>query len=269
VRSLAPLDGQPIMSSQWRPYGTSQSAPVPYGEFVYVQGRVSLRAYGADGTVKWEVPNGEPYALAAPAVDEANVYAISSSRDDNSVGAIGNLQVFDRSTGALLASIGHPAASGVSGRFSAVLGGRGNVVARVGCEGAYCRLASVDIASRAWTWTSATLYRPASIAVANGVIYALRGTTTIVDAINEATGEILWSRTLPGGESGPNLIVTRNLLFVGSDTATYAMSLESGASVYEFPRSSVIALSADRTLYLGRPYLGDTVLAGLVAFRLQ
>ena len=276
VRSLALSDGLAIMNSQWRPYGTSNTAPVPFGDFVYVQGAKSMRAYNRDGAVHWEVTNEEPYARAAPAVDETRVYTVTSQSESQL--SAGNLQILDRATGAPLASIAHPATPGVSGGVAPVLGGRGNVMVHVAClqdTRFTCQLASLHIATRAWAWTTTARYLAAP-AVANGVVYARRDSSPMtVDAIDEATGAVLWSRPLPTGtkiSAGlPNMIVTRNILFVGSDVVTYAMELESGRIAYELPRAGVLALSADRMLYLGRrDRNGSSDLpSGLVAVRLQ
>jgi len=273
VRSLAIADGLPLMNAHWRPFGTARTAPVPYGEFVYVQGKKSLRAYHRDGGVHWEVAND---AYAAPAVDEARVYAVTSTSE--SLLSAGNLQLHDRATGALLASIAHPAVPGVSRGVAPVLGGRGNVIVHVAClqdARLSCQLASMDTATQAWTWTSTARYW-SGVAVANGVVYARRDASPmVVDAIDEATGRLLWSRPLPTGTiiSGPltNMIATRNLLFVGTDVGTYAMELDTGRIAYELPRALTMAISADRMLYLGqldKNGSGERI-AGLVAVRLQ
>ena len=93
-------------------------------------------------------------------------------------------------------------------------------------------------------------------------------------AIDEATGTVLWSRPLPTGTtiSGPlpNMIVTRNVLFVGTEVGTYAMELDTGRIAYELPRARVLAISAERMLYLGRQDDSSSELpSGLVAVRLQ
>ena len=73
------------------------------------------------------------------------------------------------------------------------------------------------------------------------------------DAINEATGEVLWS-WVPSGNGDTsfhrNVVVTRNMVFVSTDVAVYALDLATRTPVWSYPKPGMLAISADRTLYI-------------------
>ena len=74
----------------------------------------------------------------------------------------------------------------------------------------------------------------------------------LMDAIDEASGKVLWSWTPPGaGEAfHRNIIATRNLLFFSTDQQVYALDLASKKVVWTYPQPGMLALSANRTLYI-------------------
>jgi outer membrane protein assembly factor BamB len=181
------------------------------------------------------------------------------------------VQVLDRATGAALAYVPDPLLPGVAYPSPPILGGRGNIVVYVGpmpnrLDPTYRRrLASLDIATYTWTWISSETYSDAP-AVANGVIYAWRSAPVVLDAIDEATGTVLWTWQPPEARQNmsppPNLVVTRNLLFAGTGTRTYALDIASRSVVFEIAKSGSLAISGSRMLYIGGTY-------GLTAVRLQ
>jgi outer membrane protein assembly factor BamB len=91
-----------------------------------------------------------------------------------------------------------------------------------------------------------------------------------LDAIDEATGKVLWSWIPSGTDSTSfhrNIVVTDNLLFVGTDKAVFALDLATKAPVWSYPKPGMLAISAGRTLYI---VTGATASdGGLVAIKLK
>ena len=260
LRGYAVADGAPATVIPW-PHTVGTAPVVGAGDALYAQGQAGLRAYDRNGGLAWEFA---ATAQTSPAVDAVHVYHDS----------VEGLQVLDRATGALLASVADPMpASGAIRPLFPMLGGRGNVIAFVG-EAVYSptlqwgprRLASFDIATRSWRWTSPVHYQGIP-AVANGVVYATRNGPMALDAIDEATGAVLWSWT-PSDPADTafatdNIVATRNLLFVGTDRHTYALDLATRQPAWRIAATGALAISAGRTLYIAN------TTAGLTAVRLQ
>ncbi len=92
-----------------------------------------------------------------------------------------------------------------------------------------------------------------------------------LDAIDEATGQVLWS-WLPGPsdttEFHHNVIVTKNLAFVSAEQAVYAIDLATHKPVWSWPTPGVIAISGSGTLYVVEDYR-ESPAGKLLAFRLR
>jgi outer membrane protein assembly factor BamB len=162
-----------------------------------------------------------------------------------------------------------------------MLGGRNNVIAFAGSAFSgrananseqYDQrvLSSFNIGTKAWEWATQNAYLTQP-AVAKGVIYAGRNRPMSLDAIDETSGKILWSWA-PTPELGDtefhrNIIVTRNLLFVGTNTGVYAVDLATHKPVWRYAATGMMAISANRTLYIAT---GATTSDGkLVAIKLK
>lgn len=250
-------------------------APTVYGTEVYTNGGYNgggVYAFTAMGGARlWQAYAGDD-DMSTPAVDTQNVYFHSGT----------GLRIWSRLTGAPVASIPDPMASstGYSYHGAPLLGGRSNVVAFSGdafsgrassnVEQYEQRvLSSFSIANLAYEWSTQFSYLTAP-ALANGVIYAGRNNPMSLDAIDERTGKILWSWTPPAGlDTGfhRNVIATKNLLFVSTNRAVYAIDLVTHQSVWSYPKPGMLALSANRTLLIatGATQSDD----GLVAIKLQ
>ena len=190
---------------------------------------------------------------ATPAVGQDHVYYYASP----------TLEILDRATGNTIASLVDPASDGSRppGSTAPVLGSRGNVI--VNSYNATLRsrkLSSFNIANRLWEWSSDQDYQSLP-AVAGGVIYAMRSSTSIptLDAVDEATGHVLWSWSPPAADGQKyainNVVATRNLVFVntlGDNDPGYlwAIDLSTRQAVWRYPGSGYTAISANRTLYL-------------------
>lgn len=223
------------------------------------------------GVRNWMHQAGGVWDMWAPAADDTYVYHHNGAA----------LFIIDRATGATVAKIDDLLGKASTSEYHGgpILGSRRNAISFAG--GAFSGMASsnteqydqrvlssFDLAQRRYNWSTANAYLTTP-ALAGGVLYAGRNTPAVLDAMEEATGKVLWSWFPP--ESAEtlhrNIIVTRNLLFVSTDRAVYAIDLATRKSVWRYPEPGMLALSADRTLYIatgGRASDGK-----LVAIRLK
>ncbi len=223
------------------------------------------------GGQQWSVPAGN-YDQTTPAADAQYAYQYGA----------GTLNVFDRTTGATVASIADPFAPAFSGysMFSApMLGATGDAIVFSGggfsgsgwssSEQYDSRpLVSYNIAGDAIAWRSANAYLTHP-AIANGVIYAARNAPATLDALSESDGHILWSWTPPAGNTSfhRNTVVTNNLVFVSTDANVYAIDLSTHQAVWEYAQPGMLAISGSSILFIAT---GATVSDGnLVAIRLK
>lgn len=131
-----------------------------------------------------------------------------------------------------------------------------------GAKRALNRFASMPLAA---SWSTQSLYDGTPVA-AEGVIYAYRYDPAQLDALNEATGQVLWSWSLPQTEGlffRDNMIVTKNILFFNTNTGLKAFDLKSRSIVWRLTVDNCngwdfcygnISLSADRILFLTRSW---------------
>ncbi|MXP27390.1 PQQ-binding-like beta-propeller repeat protein [Porphyrobacter algicida] len=99
-------------------------------------------------------------------------------------------------------------------------------------------------------WKTAKQYI-AHPALSNGFIYALRSDSRAIDAINTKDGSVAWSIPIPGsGNLRNNVVVTENLLFVSTETDTYAFDLKSSERkmVWSAPVSGMLAITPNNLL---------------------
>ena len=226
-----------------------------------------------DGTRQWANEAGGLWDMATPAVDANFVYHYN--------GKI--LNVINAKTGNTDTQIDDPFGNNTDNYsyFGApILGTRHNLIAFAG--GAFSGnsnsssepydqrvLSSFNLATKQYEWSTAYAYLTTP-AVGNGVIYAARNNPMSLDAVDEATGQILWSWTptmTTDTSFHRNTVLTNNLLFVSTDVATYAIDLKSKQSVWSYPAAGMLSLSANRTLYIAT---GATISDGhLIAIHLN
>jgi len=84
------------------------------------------------------------------------------------------------------------------------------------------------------------------------VVYAGSNTPKSFDAIDEATGQVLWSWVPPVSDLRfhRNVVVTDNLVFVSTDRAVYALDLATRQPVWSYPTPGTMAISGGGTLYI-------------------
>lgn len=254
--------------SQW----TAYFAPTIEGDSVlHTSGLLSSYAT-ADGKLNWRVP-AAAYDVTTPAADATYVYQYGTANG-------GNLSVFERASGALVAKIGDPFFPGWSGysEFAAPMLGTGHNVIAFSGGGFSGQAASnseqyeqrvlvdYDVARQAIGWRTADAYQTHP-ALGNGVLYA--ATRTRLDAIDETDGHVRWSWTLPATDMGfhRNVLVTDNLVFVSTDRAVYAIDLKTHLPVWQYGQGGNLAISGAGILYITTGVRGSD--GGLVAIKLM
>ncbi|MBO9623565.1 MAG: PQQ-binding-like beta-propeller repeat protein [Sphingomonas sp.] len=228
-----------------------------FGSVVYGFDYAKLQYWSFDA-------NGSIWDGETPAVDADNVYYYSGAA----------LQVIDRNSGALKKSIPDPffQSNGYSYYGAPILGSNGNVLAYSGQRGSASSSVLVDwsIANGAYAWRSADTYTT-SPAVAGGMVYLARNNPGRFDALSEATGAIQWSWTPPAGEQFIfNTVATKNLVFVSTDKAIYALPTQGSnhAPVWTAPTGGEMAITADGMLIVANQRPGTVMPSTLVAYRL-
>ena len=250
--------GAYLYKSPFESQGQRVLAPTVYGDHVYIAGGyyggTTYSFSATDGSREW-IHNAGDDDMFTPAVGDSYVVRHTGNA----------LALVDRATGTQVAMIDDPfgSSSGYSYHGAPVIGGRHNVFSFAGdafsgrassnVEQYEQRvLSSFDTDAQSWEWSTSNAYLTVP-AVAGGVIYAARNDPMSVDAIDEATGQVLWS-WVPSGPGDTslhrNVVVTRNIVFVSSDVAVYALDLATRTAIWSYPQPGMLAISADRTLYI-------------------
>lgn len=114
-------------------------------------------------------------------------------------------------------------------------------------------------------WTIAGQY-DGTPAYANGTIYANNAAgASRLEARAESNGNLLWSWTPPAGETvSGNVLVTNNIVFTCTGNATYAIDLSTHQTVWSYPWSGDLAISANGLLYID-----SQITNNLIAINLQ
>jgi uncharacterized protein YjdB len=224
--------------NQWSRY----FAPVVVGETVYMAGGYYDGMYAfasTDGAQRW-FANTNQYDEWTPAVDNGRVYAYTGSYSPK-------LQVHNAATGAELFSIPDPGFSwnGWSMDASPVLGSMNNVlVTQAG------RLVSFNLQSRTIGWQRSSNYT-GNVTVAGGMLYVINNGQ--VEARNESDGSGVWVWIPPAGQRATGTIVaTRNLLFVSTESHTYAIDIAARAATWSHPAGGHLAVGRDGILFIAQ-----------------
>lgn len=194
--------------------------------------------------------------LWTPAVDASGVYTYTG----------GVLKVVDPTTGATLHSITDPtftnyvyAISGapVLGATSSVfMANYVNTILNGGAIGN--TLSNFNLNTNSIQWQIAGDY-PTTPAYNAAVLYAANNKPLQLEARGESNGALLWSWVPPqAGETGfaSETLLTQNLVFISTNLATYAIDVNTHQTVWSYPQSGRLALSANGILYIqGSSYL--------------
>lgn len=218
-----------------------------YGNVVYAGNTATgARAWRTDTTVPGEGYVQEGQSVAA---DAQNIYYFGG----------GNLFALSRATGSVVARIRNPHFTmfGLSyfGTYAGgpLLDGAGRVITFTSNRGTQesLPLVAFSIANATTAWRSARAYL-GHPAMRQGMIYAIRGGSAIVDIIDPASGSVTASIDL-GSDKGQlvgNIILTNSHMFVASETATYAVDLAQANTpvVWSAPQSGALAITPDNLL---------------------
>lgn len=249
--------GAPVFQNSFAGQWPHVLAPTIHGGRAYTNGGYyggGVYAYDATGgDLRWSKFAGDD-DMTTPAVDDSRVYYYSGTA----------LLTYDIETGATLSSTPDPYApgQGYSHHGAPMLGLPDSVTTFSG--GAFSGRASssveqfdarslinfsVDNNRARWRSSRAYITQPAT---AKGVVYAGSNSPKSFDAINEATGQILWSWVPPASDLKfhRNVVVTDNLVFVSTDRAIYALDLTTRQPVWSYPTPGMMAISGSGTLYI-------------------
>lgn len=270
--SFKAKDGTPLAQSSFSTQWANLLAPTVKNGRVYVNagsyGGVMYAFDATSGTKQWEGVGGT-YGMNTPAVDDKYLYihdgdalAVLDAGSGESVARIGfastGSSLYDYHGAPMIAS-----ADSVIAWKGGAFSGRAASSAE---PSANRQLVDYGISQKTTRWSSIKSYKTQP-AIAKGVVYAASDNPKSLDAIDEATGVVLWS-WVPGTSDTKfhrNIVVTNNLLFVSTDRALYAIDLATHRPVWQSATPGMVAISGQRMLFVTT---GTTLSDGkLVAFR--
>lgn len=232
------------MSSQWENY----FAPTPgaYGVYTNAGTYGGLYGFKRDGSLRF-FASQEQQSMWTPAVDDTAVYAYT-----------GYLQVVDPRTGAVTHHIADDTFTNYTYEIggSPVLGANGNVFvanyinAQLNGGNIGNTLLAFSLATDSIAWKVAGDY-PTTPAYADGQLYAVNNKPFRLEVRAEAGGALDWSWSPPGGTHFVSeVLLTKNLAFVSTEAATYAINRKTHKTVWSHPLPGKLALSKAGVLYI-------------------
>jgi outer membrane protein assembly factor BamB len=116
-------------------------------------------------------------------------------------------------------------------------------------------IVSFDTLNKAVRWSIRGAYS-GNPAYAGGALFASNNSPFALEVYNEADGTKLWSWTPPvgNGQFVSDVLVTNNLVFVSTDTNTFAIDRSTHLPVWTYAASGSLALSANGILYIKGTY---------------
>lgn len=233
------------MSSQWEHY----YAPTIANGLVYSNGGTYGGMFAFDtttGVQKFFAEAGQ-YDGWTPAVDANYAYAYIG----------GSLVMYNNQTGVLTGSISDPTYSwnGYTTAGAPVLGGANIVYAGNLSDKNSNSIVSFDTSRKAVRWSIRGAYS-GNPAYVDGTLFASNSSPLALEAYDEADGNKLWTWTPPAGNSKfvSDVLVTNNLVFVSTDTNTFAIDRTTHLPVWKYAASGSLALSANGVLYIRSAY---------------
>jgi len=188
------------------------------------------RFNATNGDQAWFNSTLNQYDEWTPAVRDGRVYAYTGEYSPK-------VSVLDAGSGSVLYEIPDPnfAWNGWSMNIAPVLGSQNDLLVTQNN-----RLVSFDLQSRTVKWERTGTYT-GNVTTAKGVLYVINNSQ--VEARAESDGALLWIWIAPDGTPTGNMIVTNNLLFVGTVATTYAVDFRTHAQVWSYPKGGLLALS--------------------------
>lgn len=183
---------------------------------------------------------------STPAVDDNYVYTFGGNM----------LTVLDRTTTEVYRTFQDINSSCRFRETAPILPGDGSVVMLVPGPNFNDSLFRYDLASATVTWRVAGQFANNPV-VANGVVYVVNTESQQLEARSLDAGTFQWSWSLPepvgrdpSNSPTGNLIVTDNLIFVGTAAGTYAVDLATRTVVWSTIRKGSLAISSNLVLYI-------------------
>jgi hypothetical protein len=230
------------MTSQWEHY----LAPTILNNVVYTDGGRYGGMYAFDtvtGQLRLSNFTLGQYDGWTPAVDANFAYGYIG----------GALKIVDIQTGLLAASIADPNYSwnGYTTGGAPVIGAAGSVFAGNLGNKAANAIVNFDTANKTVRWSIIGAYS-GNPAYANSMLFVSNNKPFALEAHAESDGSLLWS-WVPPTESVQfvsDVLITNNLVFVSTDTNTYAVDQTTHAEVWHYAASGSLSLSANGILYI-------------------
>jgi hypothetical protein len=247
-------DGTPVFKRAFDSQAERYLAPTVDNGVVFEDGGAFGGMYAFDANVGTQsfFTMLQQYDEWTPAVDANYAYAYVGG----SSGLLpGQLSMVDRHTGTLVASIMDPSFhwNGDSMFSAPVLGQPGTVFAvNVGNPNANSLL-DFDTNAQSIHWQVAGGYT-GNPAYGASVLYAVNSSPYRLEARSESDGTLLWSWAPQPLRSETrfvgDVLATNNLVFVSTNTTTYAISESTHQPVWSIPIAGRLALSANGVLYV-------------------
>jgi outer membrane protein assembly factor BamB len=207
---------------------------------------------GSSGVQRW-FAQLEQYDLWSPAVDDTYAYAHTGYE----------WVAVNRSTGVQAFELPNSTFNwrGYALNIAPVIDAPGTIVVVDGVydysEQAANHLIRYSVSSRSELWRVDGRFA-SNPATANGHIYVLNQAPNGLDVYDAANGTKLWSWAAPEPVPVGNVIVTNDLVFARTTTATYAVDIATRQHVWSTPRTGALALSSNGVLYIVSPQSIDT-----------
>ena len=227
-------------NSQWEHY---LSPTIKNGK-VYTNGGTygGVNSFNlVDGTSSWFQELNQ-YDMWTPAVDENYVYTYTGN----------TFNVLDAKNGHKIFDIQDSTFNwaGYSINSAPVIGSLDNVIVVNGVgENKSNNLLNYNITQKKLNWTISGQFQTTP-AVANKVIYVTNTSPFRLEARNETDGALMWSWK-PNTETTKffgNIIVTTNLVFIGTDTGIYAIEKATHVPVWHFKKTGNLAITSNGVL---------------------
>jgi outer membrane protein assembly factor BamB len=248
IRGLRATTGVEESNSRFVSQGGPFNSPTfKDGDMYYAQGNGVVNKYALpSGATVWTSARVRSFGISdeTPAVDTNYVYWATGF----------GIAMFDKVTGSVVAEIGNSQGhSGGANVPAPVITESGKVITSDVVDN--MRMLAIDPTSRSIVWRTDQNYGPQP-AAARGVIYNWRWTGTYsVHAISDADGSVLWTWSLPPGDSQAvgGMVVCDNLLFVSSERNVYAIDLTTHQTAWTYPAFGRLSISSGLVLYIANP----------------
>jgi hypothetical protein len=227
-------------SGQW----SSGSRPTVAGSQVFAAGGYygGLDAYnGIAGGIQWFAKVNQQYGWI-PAADSERVYVYMGSASASPGPPIGTFYAFNRSNGGQAFTILNTDDQFTRYNGTVFVGDQNDAFAFSRGQGGL-KLVSFDLLNRTVRWRVAGNFSGA-LAIDDGIIFAANGIELTL--FDEATGNKLDSWFAPPGEAlQRNLLVTENLIFLGTAEGTYGLDRSSLEIVWQSDLTGDLAFGED------------------------